>query len=249
MKIKAALITFTSCFGCSFQFLNLREDLLRVFEKLDFIDFKLVKERNLERKYDLVFVEGGITRKKEIGEIKKIRKKAKLVVALGACACNGCVMTLKNYVKGAGNKVYGKDMRDSLPVKGIDAYIKVDYYLRGCPFFHHELLSLVKSLLIEKPWKEKTYNVCMECRKRDNDCFLDKGQLCMGPISRAGCNAICPTNEYQCVGCRGLADDKNLEKFLKVAVKITGKKELKKKLEMYGLYEKIKEEKVWKKLR
>ena len=83
------MITFTSCFGCSFEFLNLRENLLKVFEKLDFVDFKLVQERNLEKEYDLVFIEGGISRKKEIKEIKKIRKRTKVLVALGACACNG----------------------------------------------------------------------------------------------------------------------------------------------------------------
>jgi coenzyme F420-reducing hydrogenase gamma subunit len=246
---KAALITFTSCFGCSFEFLNLREDLLKMFDKLDFVDFRLVKERNVEGNYDVVFIEGGISRKGEIPEIKKIRKRAKVVVALGACACNGCVMTVKNYRKSAEKQVYGKNLHGSLPVKGIDAYVKVDHYLRGCPFFRHELLALVKSLLIGKPWKEETYDVCMECRKKDNDCFLDNGEVCLGPISRAGCKAICPTNEYPCVGCRGLADDKNLEKFLKVIRKFMSKKEIKEKLEMYDLYEDIKREKAWKKLK
>ncbi|UCG95793.1 MAG: NADH:ubiquinone oxidoreductase [archaeon] len=245
---KAALITFTSCFGCSFEFLNLRDNLLKVFEKLDFVDFKLVQERNVEG-YDLVFIEGGISRKNEIPEIRGIRKRAKVLVALGACACNGCVMTLKNYRKDAEKQVYGKNFFGSLPVKGIDAYVKVDHYLRGCPFFRHELLSLVKSLLIGKKWKEKDYDVCMECRKRDNDCFLDGGEPCLGPISRAGCKAICPTNEYPCVGCRGLAEDRNLDRFLKVIREMMEKKDIKKKLEMYGLYDKIKVEEAWKKLK
>jgi len=247
--MKAAIITFTSCFGCSFEFLNLRNDLMNFFEKINFIDFKLLKERNIEGNYDVAFIEGGISRKKEIGELKKIRNRAKIVVALGSCACNGCVMTVKNYRASAEKDVYGKNLYGSLEVRGIDNYIKVDYYLRGCPFSKHEMLSLAKNLLIGRDWKEKDYDVCVECRKQGNDCFLEKGVFCLGPIARAGCKAICPTNEYPCVGCRGLAEDKNLEKFLKVAIKLIPKKEMKKKFEMYNLYEEIKESEAWKKLK
>lgn len=247
--MKAALITFTSCFGCSFEFLNLREDMLKFFEKLDFVDFRLVKERNLEEKYDVVFIEGGISRKKEIDEIKKIRNVSGVVVALGACACNGCVLTAKNYSKNAEKSVYGRNAFGSVSMSGIDAYVKVDYYLRGCPFFRHEAVSLVKSLLIGKKWKEKYYDVCVECRKQGNDCFLDKGVFCMGPISRAGCRAICPSNEYPCVGCRGIIEDKNLGEFFKVVRKFISKKELKEKLKLYGLYEELKGTDEWKKLK
>lgn len=247
--MKAALITFTSCFGCSFEFLNLRDDLLKFFEKLDFVDFKLVQERNLEDKYDVVFVEGGISRKNEITEIKSIRERAGIVVALGACACNGCVLTAKNYTKDAEKTVYGENAFSSVPVKGVDKYITVDYYLRGCPFSRHEATSLVKSILIGKRWREKDYDVCVECRKKGNECFLDKGVVCMGPISRAGCRAICPSNEYPCVGCRGTVEDKNLGEFFRVIGKFTDKKKIREKLELYGLYEEIKVSKEWKKLK
>ncbi|MHA1743364.1 MAG: NADH:ubiquinone oxidoreductase [Candidatus Heimdallarchaeota archaeon] len=249
-KLKAGLISFTSCFGCSFEFLNLRDDLLRVFQNIDFVDFKLIKEKNVEKDYDLVFVEGAISGKDEIKKIIDVRNRSKFVVALGACACNGCVLTIKNYEKDAEKRVYGSNKYKSTDVKGIDAYIKVDYYLRGCPFFKHELLEFLKSWLNGNIPREKDYSVCVECRKRENDCLLDKGILCLGPISRAGCKAICPTNDYQCVGCRGLSDDNNLEKFLELAMQKlkVDKKTLKEKLKMYNLFEEIKNTDSWKKL-
>jgi len=251
VKPKVALITFTSCFGCSFEFLNLREDLLKVFEKMDFIDFKLVKEHNVETNYDIAFIEGGITTKREVKLIEEIRKHAKFLVALGACACNGCVMTIKNYSKNAEAKVYGSNKYGSVPVKGIDAYVKVDFYLRGCPFSKHELIELVKSWLVGKIPKEKEYPVCVECRKRNTFCLLDKGIVCLGPISRAGCNAICPFYNYPCVGCRGLAPDANLKEFfdlLRTKFKLS-KKEIREKLKMYGLLEEVKGREEWKKLK
>ncbi len=248
---KAALITFTSCFGCSFEFLNLRDCLLKMFGSLDFVDFKLVKGRNLESEYDITFVEGGISTRKEVKEVKEIRKRSKILVALGSCACNGCVMTLKNYARKPEEVVYGKNLYGSVPVSGIEKHVNVDYYLRGCPFSRHELLSLVNSVLIGKVWREKTHDVCVECRMREKDCLLDRGILCLGPISRAGCKAICPHNEYPCVGCRGIIEDANLGEFFALLTKKfkMTRKDIKEKLKIYNLYEEIKGSEAWKKLR
>jgi coenzyme F420-reducing hydrogenase gamma subunit len=250
-KPKAAVFTLTSCFGCSFEFMNLKENLLRTFDYLDFVNFRLVKGKNLETHYDIVFVEGGVTTKREIKEIKELRKHAKFLVALGACACNGCVMTVKNYRHGAEKQTYGGNKFGSVGVKGIGEHVKVDYYLRGCPFFRHELMELVKSWLNDKVPKEKDYDVCVECRKNQVPCLLDKGIVCLGPISRAGCKAICPEYNYQCVGCRGLAPDKNLEEFLNMLRKKfkLSKNEIKKKFEIYNLYEDVRETEEWQKLK
>ncbi len=250
-KPKAAVFVLTSCFGCSFEFLNLKEELMKIFEKIDFVNFRLIKEINLETEYDIAFVEGAVSTKKEIEEIKEIRKHTKFLVALGACACNGCVLTIKNYSRNAEKQVYGSSRFGSVEVKGIDKYVKTDYYLKGCPFFRHELLDLVKKWLVGKIPREKDYNVCVECRKNQVPCLLDQGIVCLGPISLAGCNGICPLYGRQCVGCRGLSPDANFEKFfnlLKKKFKLS-KAEIKKKFEMYNLYEDIKGREEWKRLR
>lgn len=250
-KPKAALFTLTSCFGCSFEFLNLKEDLLKVFDILDFVNFRLVKEINLDTDYDIVFVEGGVTTRREIKEVKEIRRHSKFLVALGACACNGCVMTLKNYRKAPEKDVYGGKDFGSVDVKGIGEHVKVDYHLRGCPFFRHELIGLVKGWVNGKVPKEKDYDVCVECRKNKVPCLLDKGVICLGPITRAGCKAVCPEYYSQCVGCRGLSPDANLEQFFELLTtrfKLS-KSEIKKKLEIYNLYEDVKETEEWKKMK
>lgn len=248
---KAAVFSLTSCFGCSFELLNLKDELLDMFDALDFVNFRLVKEKNLDTNYDIVFIEGAVSTKREIKEIKELRKRTDFLVALGACACNGCVLTVKNYRRGAERRIYGSNKFGSIEVKGIGAYVKVDYYLRGCPVFKHEILEVVKSLVNGKVPKEKDYNVCVECRKNQVPCLLDKGIVCLGPIIRAGCKGICPKYNYPCVGCRSLSPDANLGEFLdmlKEKFKMS-KGEIKKKFEIYNLYEDVRVTEEWKKLK
>jgi sulfhydrogenase subunit delta len=215
MRPKVAFFDFTSCEGCQLDALNLTgEELISLLNAVDIVNFREVMTERADN-YDIAFVEGSITRESEIPRLQNIRDHAKVVVALGACACIGGVNCLKNHlpVDEALRIVYGKDARyyDTVPARPIDALIQVDYYVRGCPPITAELLKVVKALLLNKKPEIPNYPVCTECKMAGNVCVFERGMTCLGPVIRAGCGAICVTSGRHCWGCRGLVDDPNLD--------------------------------------
>jgi coenzyme F420-reducing hydrogenase gamma subunit len=213
MKPKVAFFDFTSCEGCQLDSLNMETELLDLLNAVEIVNFREVKTERADN-YDIAFIEGSISRESEIPRLKKIREQAKVVVALGACACIGGVNCLKNHLPmdKALQIVYGKDARnyDTSPARPIDAVITVDFYVRGCPINTAELLRVVKSLLLGKKPEIPNYAVCVECKMAGNICVFERGMTCIGPVTRAGCTAICVTSGRFCWGCRGLVDEPNL---------------------------------------
>ncbi len=212
-KPRVAFFSFTCCEGCQLIVLTLEEQLLELVKLIDIVSFREAMSERSED-YDIVFIEGSITRTSEIERVKKIRDTAKVVVALGACATIGGINCLKdqfdqNEVK---NIVYGDmaDKLDTISVRPIESVIKVDYRIHGCPIDKDEFVEVTKAILQGKKPRIPDYPVCVECQMRENICLFEKGMVCLGPITRAGCKAICPTYNDGCVGCRGLIDDPNL---------------------------------------
>ncbi len=218
-KPKIAFFSFTSCEGCQLIVLTLEEKLLELLEHVDIVAFR---EAMSERRddYDIAFVEGSITRQSEIPQLEEIRKRAKILVAMGACATTGGVNYLKNYLDMEQVKkiVYKEraDKFDTIPTRPLEEVVKVDYRIEGCPIDRDEFVEVTKSLLLGRKPRIPTYPVCVECKLRENVCVFDKGLFCLGPITRAGCKAICPTYGSGCEGCRGLIDDPNTSSHLNV---------------------------------
>ena len=214
MKPKVAFFDFTGCEGCQLDALNLDgEELLDLISAVDIVNFREVKTER-EDNYDIAFVEGSITRESEIPRLQKIRDQAKVVVAFGACACIGGINCLKNHLsmEEALRIVYGEDAKhyDTISARPADAVIAVDYYVRGCPPTTTELLKVIKALLLGKKPEIPNYSVCAECKMEGNICVFERGMTCLGPVIRAGCNALCITSGRHCWGCRGLVDDPNI---------------------------------------
>lgn len=214
MKPKVAFFDFTSCEGCQLDALNLEGELIDLLAAVDIVNFREVKTER-EENYDIAFIEGSISRESEIPRLQKIRNQAKVVVALGACACIGGVNCLKNSLPMAEalRIVYQDDARyyDTIPARPIDAVVPVDYYVRGCPINTDEFLKVVKALLLGKKPEIPNYPVCVECKMAGNVCVFERDMFCLGPVIRAGCNAICITSGRYCWGCRGLVDDPNVD--------------------------------------
>ncbi|HUS47623.1 MAG TPA: NADH:ubiquinone oxidoreductase [Phycisphaerae bacterium] len=211
-KPRISFHDFTSCEGCQLQVLGCEDELLDILGHVDIVNFReAIDEKSDE--YDIAFIEGAFSRESDRARLEHIRKCAKIVVALGACATTGGLNVLKNYrgVEKAMKTVYGDaapsyETHEARPIEDV---IKVDYKIHGCPIPKDEFLEVVKSLLAGRKPQIPDYPVCVECKLRENVCLFHKGQYCMGVVARAGCNAWCPSYGGRCYACRGLISDPN----------------------------------------
>ncbi len=212
MRPKIAIVGFSCCEGCQIQFLNLGETLLNILGAADIVNFRFAKGENQAGPFDIAFVEGSIVAPEEVEALKEVREKSKLLIALGVCACCGGVQSIKNFLPHleVRRRVYGNaklEHEAAEEVHPIDDYVKVDHYIPGCPFDRKGFLDTLKLALMGKKPSPIDYNVCAECKLRENGCLLDKKIFCMGPVIRGGCNALCPTRNYPCEGCWGPSAD------------------------------------------
>ena len=214
MKPKVGFFDFTGCEGCQLEVLNFEQELVDLLGQIDIVNFREASSRR-EDNYEIAFIDGAITTESGIERIKKIRGQAKVLVAMGACACLGGVNCLKNFIPMEENLriVYGNAAKyyNTIPARPIDAVVPVEYKLPGCPINRYEFLQLAKAVLLNKKFELPNYPVCVQCKLAGNVCAFDKGETCLGPVTRAGCNAICITSGRHCWGCRGLVDDPNLD--------------------------------------
>lgn len=215
-KPRIAIFDFACCEGCQLQIVNLEEELLDLIGVVDVVEWReAISDQSNE--YDIAIVEGSITRAEDEKRVQLIRTRAKILVALGACATIGGINKLKNnfpldYVKKC---VYGKDANkphlNTDQTKAVDEVVKVDYYVHGCPIDRREFTYIVRCLLMGKTPEIPEYPVCVECKAKGNPCLWDYDQLCLGPIIRAGCGAKCPSSGFRCFGCRGYVDNPNVD--------------------------------------
>lgn len=213
-KPKVAFFDFAGCEGDQLQIANLEERLLDILEHIEVISFREVSSRKGDD-YEIAFVEGSITRREDEDRLRAIRAQAKLLVALGSCACIGGINCLKNFL--AENvyreEVYGPHARwySTYAARPLSAVVKVDAEVHGCPIDASDFARQVKDLLLGKMPMNPDYPVCVECKKAGNICRYDLGKPCLGIITRAGCKAVCVTEGAHCWGCRGLSPHANLD--------------------------------------
>jgi len=212
-KPKVGIFGFTGCGGCQLEILNLEDYILDLVGAIDIVHFTEAITEHSDN-YDIALVEGAVTTKHGVERIEKIGNIAKIIVAIGSCACNGGLNCLKDLygLKKAKELVYGdkKDWIDSIEAKPVDAYVKVDYYARGCPSNRFEIVDIIKALIVGKKPEIPNYPVCIECKRNGNTCVYELGMTCMGPVIRAGCDSRCPNSGAGCDGCRGPIDDPNI---------------------------------------
>lgn len=216
-KPRVAFFSFTCCEGCQLMVLSCEKELPDILGHINIVNFReAMTEKSGD--YTIAFVEGSISTKEEIRKLRKIRKTARVVIALGACSSTGGLNCLKNRfpMQEVKEKVYGKKAArenrhiQTIPARPIDAVVRVDHYIHGCPIPKKEFLSFLTALLMGKKPEATNHPVCVDCKMAGNICVFEKGISCLGPVTRAGCDAICVTYGTWCWGCRGLVDDPNI---------------------------------------
>jgi len=195
--------------------LNCEPELLDIVAAVEIVNFReAISDRGED--YEIAFIEGSIITPHDVKRIKEIREKAKVLVALGACAHTGGLNKLRNFqdTEDAKKAVYGDDAKyfEVLPqVLAVNEVVKVDLAIPGCPINRFEFISVVKQVLAGAKVSLPNYPVCVECKYHENECLMLKGIICLGPITAAGCDARCPNSQWPCTGCRGLVQNPHLE--------------------------------------
>ena len=219
---KVAFFELSSCEGCQLQIVNNEASLLDFLSLVEVVNFReAMTEKN--DNYVIAFVEGSVTRADEEERLRKIRSTAKVLVAFGSCACFGGVNQLKNRFKDPAwvkKQVYGNHaIETNDEAKPLEAFVPVDLRIFGCPVKKEEVEKIVTNLVLGKSIVLPKYPVCMECKANENPCLFDLGEPCLGPITRAGCDSWCPNNRFGCWGCRGPAEDANIEQMQEILKK------------------------------
>jgi coenzyme F420-reducing hydrogenase gamma subunit len=241
-KPTLGFFTLTCCEGCQFTVLFI-DKILSVLEGFDILYFNLLKEKNVVSELDLAFVEGAVTTTMEIEELKAIRQKSKYVVAMGACAINGGIPAMRNFVESDSLRKYvyhHKEHPDSVPAAGIGEHIDVDYNMRGCPIIKHEFVDFMKSYLQGQVMEPFEGPVCSQCPRRGVNCFLKERVECMGAVAYGGCNALCPSDNIPCMLCRGPTEKLNVAAEIKLFEKFgLDVKEIHDRLNMFKNIEEV----------
>ena len=212
---KLAVYKFSSCDGCQLSLLNLEDELLALADAVEIAYFLEARSRVLPPPYDIGLVEGSISTPEEEERIRQVRKDCRFLVTIGACATSGGIQSLRNWADigefiGAvyAHPQYIRSLETATPVA---SHVFVDFELRGCPVNERQLLELITALLVGRRPNIPTYSLCQECKRRGLPCVMvAEGLPCLGPVTQAGCGALCPSLHRGCYGCFGPSEQPNI---------------------------------------
>lgn len=215
-KPKLAVWKFASCDGCQLSLLDCEDEILTVVGAVEIAMFLEATRAEVEGPYDISLVEGSVTTAHDAERIQEIRKQSKTLITIGACATSGGIQALRNFrdVKDFVNIVYARpDYIDTLATSTpIADHVPVDFELRGCPIDKRQLLELLAAFLVGRKPAIANHSVCVECKQKGNVCVMvAKGTACLGPVTHAGCGALCPSFDRGCYGCFGPMESPNTE--------------------------------------
>jgi sulfhydrogenase subunit delta len=213
---RLAVWKFASCDGCQLTLLDVEDHLLDVAGVIDIAYFPEATKGKIEGRYQLSLVEGSITTAHDARRIREVREISETLVTIGACATAGGIQALRNWadVDEFLRIVYAEPSYiDTLSTSTpIEDHVPVDFQLRGCPISKHQLIEVIDAFLHMRKPNIPGHSVCVECKLRGTTCVMvAQGIPCMGPITHAGCGAICPAYDRGCYGCFGPSQAPNID--------------------------------------
>lgn len=211
---KLAVWKFASCDGCQLSLLDCEDELLQVAEMVQISHFPEASKVEIAGPYDISLVEGSISTERDQAYIQEVRKQSKVLITIGACATAGGIQALRNFASHEeymqlvfARPEYISSLSTSTP---ISAHVPVDYELQGCPINKYQLLEVITSYIKGKKPAVSSSSVCNECKRKGNICVtVAYGIPCLGPVTHAGCGALCPSYRRGCYGCYGPKETAN----------------------------------------
>jgi coenzyme F420-reducing hydrogenase gamma subunit len=209
-----AVWKFASCDGCQLSLLDLEDELLALAGKVEVAYFLEASSATVEGPYDVSLVEGSVTTLHDAERIREVRAQSRTLITIGACATAGGIQALRNFadVEEFARIVYASPdyiatLSTSTP---ISAHVAVDFELNGCPINKHQLLEVISAHLAGRRPRVRAHSVCVECKRRGTVCVMvAHGTACLGPVTHAGCGALCPAYDRGCYGCFGPKETPN----------------------------------------
>lgn len=216
-----AVWKFTSCDGCQLTLLDCEDELLALAGQIRIAHFTEATSTVEPGPYDVSLVEGSVTTPEELRRITEIREQSRILVAIGACATHGGIQALRNFADTAEftSAVYASpEYIDTLATSTpISDHVRVDYELRGCPIDRRQLLDTLCAFLAGRAPDIPNTSVCTECKRRGTTCVtIAEGIPCLGPVTQAGCGALCPAYHRGCFGCFGPMAEPNIHALLPI---------------------------------
>jgi sulfhydrogenase subunit delta len=217
MKPRLGVFKLASCDGCQLTLLDLEDELLAIADAIDIVHFpEASSAMNPDGPFDLTLVEGSVSTPEQLAEVQHIRAVSKVLVTIGACATAGGVQALRNFADHAdylrvvyATPQYISTLATSTP---ISHHVAVDFELHGCPISKRDLLELISAYLMGRRPDIPNESVCMQCKRAGHVCVMvARGQPCLGPVTHAGCGALCPGYARGCYGCFGPKERANTE--------------------------------------
>jgi sulfhydrogenase subunit delta len=213
-KPKLAVWKFASCDGCQLSLLDCEDELLALAGAIEIAYFPEATRAVVKGPYDLSLVEGSVTTPHDAERIREVRRQSKRLVTIGACATAGGIQALRNFadVKEFTSIVYASPQYIDTLAKStpIAENVPVDFELRGCPIDKSQLVEVIAAFLQQRKPNVASHSVCVECKRRGNVCVMvAKGTPCLGPVTHAGCGALCPSFDRGCYGCFGPMETPN----------------------------------------
>ena len=215
-KARVAVHKFSSCDGCQLAFINLGEPLLLLTELVELVHFAEAGPVDENAKVDIAFIEGSVSTSHDSERLQKIRDNSTYLITIGACATSGGIQALRNmadtqqWIAGIyANPSVIDSLDNSTPIKD---HVKVDLELWGCPVSKGQVINAIRAILFGVLPIEEKDKVCMECKRQQIVCVMvTKNEPCMGPVTRTGCGALCPSVGRDCYGCYGPAENPNTQ--------------------------------------
>ncbi len=215
MKPRLAVIKLASCDGCQVTLLDLEDELLAIGEALDVAHFTEASSRfDPDGPFDLTLIEGSVSQPRQIPIVRHARAMSKRLVAIGACANTGGLQALRNWANHEeylslvyARPEYIETLAESKPVSEL---VPVDFELNGCPPDRHQLLEVITAFLVGRRPNIRSESVCLECKRAGHVCVhVAYGIPCLGPVTQAGCGALCPGKRRGCYSCFGPRENAN----------------------------------------
>ena len=213
---RVVVVGLASCFGCQLQITNMERHLMQIVGQIDLRYWQLASSEPMPKGCDVAIIEGAVTTRESLDLVRRLRSQAKVVITIGACANTAGIpgMAAKDYENRASD-VYGAYVLEAcgklIEPRSVPSVINVDYQVRCCPIDFFEFSNVLQQALYGSNRKLPGRTMCGDCKNNHTTCFFERGELCLGLVTAAGCGARCPNLGRPCFGCAGLSADANLE--------------------------------------